>query len=52
MSFSKVYLVAYNVLQCIGWSILMCQLLPHAIQLKAPSSDLYANLGGLLVPKL
>ena len=48
MSISKVYLVAYNVLQCIGWSILMFRLLPHIVELKPPSLELYASLGGLL----
>lgn len=48
MNLSKAYLVAYNVLQFIGWTILMWQLMPTIISMKAPSSELYANLGGLL----
>jgi hypothetical protein len=48
MSISKFYLVAYNVLQCIGWSILMARLLPHLTEMKPPSLELYASLGGLL----
>ncbi len=48
MGIAKVYLVGYNVLQCVGWTILMWQLVPYLTQLKAPSEALYASVGGLL----
>ena len=50
MGFVKVYLVAYNVLQCVGWTILMWRLLPHLTlaQLQAPTAALYQSVGGLL----
>jgi very-long-chain (3R)-3-hydroxyacyl-CoA dehydratase len=48
MGLSKVYLVSYNVLQFVGWTILMWRLVPHLTQLKAPTEVLYANVGGLL----
>ena len=48
MSISKAYLIGYNVLQCVGWTILMWRLVPHLTQLKAPSEALYASVGGLL----
>ena len=48
MGLAKAYLVSYNVLQLIGWSILMWRLVPHLTQLKAPTEVLYQNVGGLL----
>ena len=48
MGLGKAYLVAYNSLQFLGWSILMYRLVPHVVSLKAPSLGLYNSAGGLL----
>ncbi len=41
---TKVYLVSYNVLQCVGWTILLYRFISNLSQ----PEHLYAEAGGLL----
>ncbi len=48
MVFAKIYLISYNVLQFVGWSILMWRMAPHLNQFMTPSKSFYNEVGGLL----